>query len=242
VSVSFEDGDPDKPLITGSLYANEHKPAAAPNSKPYRSIIKTGAEKDANRITLDDTPGSERLELQAIKDLNINVGGNLDINVEDDITIHANKVTVIIRKNIKLKAGGSIVNLTLKSINQTAGTDITNFAIGGVINLAVGLVTNLAGKTLTNTAILSVENTSAGGIKETAKTLLANTAINAVAFVGPKVENQGNLAMTNISKGGIINDAKDVKTDTLFQKVKIKEGSITETGGFNIKGLLSKIN
>lgn len=241
VTVCYEDGNPEKPLITGSVYSNSRKPPASANAKPCKSFIKTGSESDANYVTFNDTPGSENLEINAKKDLNITVGRDLDIEVEDDVNIQAKKVNVIIRKNIQLHAGGSIVNLSLKSINNTAGADINKMALGGIINMAGGIVTNLAGCSLTNTAILSVENTSANGIQGKADTLYANTALNAVGHMGPTVENEASLAMSNISKGGIINDAKNVKTETLFQKVKVRENSITETDGFNIKGLMSKL-
>ncbi|MCG8335234.1 MAG: type VI secretion system tip protein VgrG [Proteobacteria bacterium] len=242
VTVSYENGNPDKPLITGSVYSNDRKPPKAASSKPYKSYIKTGSESDANYITFNDTPGSENFEINAKKDFNIVVGRDLDIEVEDDITLQVKKVNIIIRKDIKVQAGGSIINLTLKNANNTAGSNINNMALGGIINVAGGVVTNLAGCTLTNTAIFSVENTSAAAINGKAATLFANTALNAVGSSGPKVENDAGLAMTNISKGGILNDAKGVKTETLFQKVKVKENSITETGKFNIKGLMSKIN
>lgn len=242
VTVSYENGNPERPLITGSVYSNDRKPPKPASSKPYKSYIKTGSESDANAMALNDTPGSENLEIQAKKDLNIVVGRNLDIDVKDDITVQAKKVNIIIRKDITVQAGGSIINLAQKNINNTAGSNITNMALGGIINSAGGVVTNLAGCTLTNTAIGPVENSSAAALNGKAATLFANTALNAVGHSGPKVKNDAGLAMTNVSKGGILNDSKDVTTETLFQKVSVKENSITETGQVTIKGLMSKIN
>jgi len=242
VTVVYENGDPEKPIITGSVYSNERTPPTTANSKPYVSTIKSSSDSDSNEICFDDSPGSQSLDLQAKKDLNVTVGGNLTVKVKDNIYVQAKKVNIIVRKNIKVRAGGNIVNLTLSSINNTAGRSISNMALGGVVDIAGGLINNMAGCSVTNTAILAVDNEAGAGIKGNADTLLANTALRAVGNTGKKVENDAKLAMTNISNGGIINDAQKVQTETLFQIQKVKETSTNETKSFNIKGLLSKIN
>ena len=243
VIVSFEDGDPDKPLIIGSVYSRQNPTSDSPDSKPFAGIIKSDGDSDSNRITFEDKSGSAKLEINAKKDLNFEVGRNLNIIVEDDIIIRENNEFINITKDIKNKAGGNIISATAGPIVNTAGLNISSMALGGVINIAGGMVSNKAGGTLTNTAVLSVENKAGGALVQMAGSILANTSTDSILYSGEKVCYDGSLAVINISLADIINNAgEEIKQKTMLHKVKIDESSETETGDYNIKALLPKEN
>jgi type VI secretion system secreted protein VgrG len=96
VVVSFLEGDPDRPLITGSLYnADQTVPYALPDFQT-KSTIKSNSTKGSagfNEIRLDDTKGSEDIFIHAEKNLDIrvkndeykNVLNNLSLNVTKDV-------------------------------------------------------------------------------------------------------------------------------------------------------------
>ena len=84
VVVDFLEGDPDCPLITGSVYNGAQKPPwALPANKTQsgiltRSSMKGAANANANTLRFEDKKGSEQLFLHAEK--------NQDIEVENDET------------------------------------------------------------------------------------------------------------------------------------------------------------
>ncbi len=76
VIVGFLDGDPDRPIVVGSVYNSEMMPPFALPSKKTQSGIKTrsskqGGEDNANILRLDDTKGSEEYYVQAEKDMKV---------------------------------------------------------------------------------------------------------------------------------------------------------------------------
>ena len=96
VVVSFLEGDPDRPLITGSVYnADQTVPYALPDFQT-KSTIKSNSSKGSagfNEIRLDDTKGSEDIFIHAEKNVDIrvkndeykNVLNNLSLTVEKDV-------------------------------------------------------------------------------------------------------------------------------------------------------------
>ncbi len=267
VVVSYEDGNPEKPLILGGVYSSNRRTPnmegpgslmdtildmagvgggesySSPVSQLFTGSIKSDEDKDSNRMTFNDQKGSENLEINAKKDLNIDVGRDLNIEVEDDVFIFANQENIDAKENVKSQAGGSIINGTLTAMVNTAGRDISHMALAGIINVAGGIISNMAGATITNTAILSVKNQASGPLKQEAATLLANTSLGAVLNMADNISQEGDLAVTNISLADIMNNAtKEIQTKSLFQKVKTDKEATTDTGNYVIKGLLPKIN
>ncbi len=81
VVVSFLEGDPDRPLITGVVYnADQMPPYALPDNKTQSGLktrsSKSGDESNFNEIRLEDKKGSEQILIHAEK--------NQDIEVESD--------------------------------------------------------------------------------------------------------------------------------------------------------------
>ncbi len=79
VIVSFLEGDPDAPLVTGCVYnATQTVPYALPDNGT-RSTIKTSSSKGGNgfnEIRFEDKAGSEEVFVQAQKDMNLSVLNN----------------------------------------------------------------------------------------------------------------------------------------------------------------------
>ncbi len=73
VVVSFEEGDPDRPLITGRVYNGKNKPPYKLPDHVTRSALKTrstkgGGEATFNEIRFEDEKGAEHLFVHAEKD------------------------------------------------------------------------------------------------------------------------------------------------------------------------------
>ncbi|MBP6985813.1 MAG: type VI secretion system tip protein VgrG [Alphaproteobacteria bacterium] len=87
VVVTFLDGDPDQPLITGSVYNGEMKAPYLPD-QPTISTIKSNSTKDAdgyNELRFQDLAENEEIYLHAQKDLNEDVINNHTETIERGI-------------------------------------------------------------------------------------------------------------------------------------------------------------
>ncbi|UPG84773.1 type VI secretion system tip protein VgrG [Luteibacter aegosomatis] len=73
VVVGFLEGDPDRPLVIGSVYNRDHMPPyALPDEKARSGIVSRslgGGAGEANEFRFDDSPGKEELYLHAQRDL-----------------------------------------------------------------------------------------------------------------------------------------------------------------------------
>ena len=85
VVVAFENGNPDKPFVTGVLYHHEHLPPFA-KDKGLRSGFRSrsskgGGTQNYNELSFYDKKGSEEVFMQAEKDHNINIKNDQSIKI-----------------------------------------------------------------------------------------------------------------------------------------------------------------
>jgi type VI secretion system secreted protein VgrG len=174
VIVDFLEGDPDQPLITGSVYNKENMPPyALPDNQTQTGIktrsTKSGDKNKYNELRFEDKTGDEEIYFHAQRDFKRVVENNdtLEIGLEtkDDgdqtITIHNDRSVTLkegndkldVKKTIDIKAGDELAitvgqsKLTMKSDGtiELKGSKIT---IEGQQSLdATGLMTKVEGKT-----------------------------------------------------------------------------------------------
>lgn len=109
VIVTFLDGDPDRPIVTGTVYNGANKPVY---SSKTQSGIKTRSTKGAsaenfNELRFEDLKGSEQIFIHAEK--------NLDTEVENDET---HTVDHDRTKTVKHDENSTIENDRNKSVNN----------------------------------------------------------------------------------------------------------------------------
>lgn len=90
VIVSFLDGDPDRPIVTGSVYNEKNKPVYPSKTQ---SGIKTRSTKGAgpanfNELRFEDKKGSEQIYVHAEKDYDTQVEHDQTLTVDNDRTKH----------------------------------------------------------------------------------------------------------------------------------------------------------
>lgn len=88
VIVNFLDGDPDRPLVTGSVYNGRNRPTYPSKTQ---SGIKTRSTKDAtpqnyNELRFEDKKGDEQILIHAEKDFDTEVEHDQTLTVDNDRT------------------------------------------------------------------------------------------------------------------------------------------------------------
>ena len=170
VIVSFLDGNPDRPLITGGVYnAQQVVPYTLPDNQT-RSTFKTNSSKGgsgSNELCFEDKAGSEEIFMQAQKDLTVSVLNNSSLTVAGTRSLsvtgnetHDNKAdyTSTVSGNFKSTVSGNFTlkvdgNLSIEasgSVSIKSGTDFTNQAGTSLTNKSGTDLTNQAGTSLTN--------------------------------------------------------------------------------------------
>ncbi|BDH44616.1 hypothetical protein TUM12370_06600 [Salmonella enterica subsp. enterica serovar Choleraesuis] len=193
VIVSFIDGDPDKPLITGCVYNGANAVPYALPANQMQSGIKTQSEKGFNELRFDDNNDAELLAMQAQKDFQLTVLNdatttvqhNEIINVKNDSTriVEDGDETVTVKKGnrtVKIEAGSDVLEVKDKRTvtvkgdqehlidgNQTHkvnGNYILN--VDGNLTIKVsGTLTLDSGKTLTVKSGQDVKTSAASAYK-----------------------------------------------------------------------------
>ncbi|MEO8080493.1 MAG: type VI secretion system tip protein TssI/VgrG [Caldimonas sp.] len=134
VVVSFLEGNPDRPLITGSVYNGDNKPAYALPAQATVSGIRSrsssgGGADNFNELRFDDKTGSEYVWLQAEKDFHR--------YVKHDATDEVGRnQQVEIGKNHTASVGEAFDMKIGKAASLEIGTDASAKVLGD-LNLAV---------------------------------------------------------------------------------------------------------
>lgn len=237
VVVNFEDGNPDKPLIIGSVYSRHNPPPLQPAGNPFSSTIRNSSDRDSNQLAFYDSPSQENLEIVAKKDMNIDVSNDCNIDAVNNINIKARSVFIVTKDTINVVAGNNIenmslatiINLGLAAIMNTACANILDLALGIVYNKSGGLYSQLAGGIIANTSALGIVQASDNLIESTSQALLLNTASSVINSGSENVKTKAGLAILN-SASEKINNESDKKTN------KISLVSMSEAKNADVKG------
>ena len=213
VVVSFLEGNPDRPLITGSVYnAAQLVPYGLPDNQT-RSTVKSDSSKGSggfNEIRFEDKKDSEEVFVQAQKDMNVSV-------LNDQTVTVANARTVTIQKaddTLKVEKGNRTIEIAGKEARTVKGE-----------------------RTLTITGNETHDNSA--GITYTVKddvslTIGGKLTVTVTGDVALKVT--GNLAIQ--STGTLSEKATGAITTESAQNITVKAGiNLTQEAGV---GLTSK--
>ena len=126
VIISFLDGAPDRPIVTGSVYNGNNKP---PYASKTQSGIKThstkaGGADNYNEIRFDDKKASEQVYIQAEKNLDTYVKNNESIKVgNDQFIMVANNRDKSVEKNENINIGNNRTTTINKDESITVQKD-----------------------------------------------------------------------------------------------------------------------
>ena len=152
VLVSFLEGDPDRPVITGRVYNGVNE---IPYSTPTQGGIKTrstpeGSAENYNEIRFEDEKDNEELYVQAEKNLSVYVKNDKSEIVDANVSLEVGKERAEkIGENRTLSVGGDKTESVSKNKNVSVTENLTE-AIDGKANVTIGKEKTLSvGKKLT---------------------------------------------------------------------------------------------
>ena len=172
VVVSFLDGNPDRPLIIGSVYnADNMPPYSLPDNKTQSGVKSRshqgGGSEDYNEIRFEDRKGAEQVLVHAQKDLREESEHDHDVQVGRNYTLTAGN-------QIRLVTG--LASITMKSSGEI---DIqgTNLTINGEMN--VSLMSGIAME-INSKANLNMSSIAAMEILSEADCLIQSTNLQLI--------------------------------------------------------------
>jgi type VI secretion system secreted protein VgrG len=149
VVVSFIDGDPDRPLVTGCVYNGDNAAPAMLPLQATKSVIRTRSVPFGtgyNELSFEDAIGMERVYLRAERDLSelvqndheARVGGNEIVTVGG---VQTNMVgfdqQVSVGRHYRHAVGGDRQEMTERNVRRTAGGSVDE-SVYGTYSLLVG--------------------------------------------------------------------------------------------------------
>ena len=217
VIVSYVDGDPDRPLVTGSVYNQSSTLPYAQPSMQTRSTIMSRSSKGGsagNEIRMEDKTGSEELYLHAQKDMNVSIENALATTViagNETHTVQKGDRTVDVQKgnethNVKgtraLDVTGDETHTNHAKFTHNVTGDYTLKVSGNLTIDVSGSITFKSGTSLTAQAGTALSNQAGTTLENKAGTTLTiqGLEVQAKASATATVDGGGMLAL----KGGLV--------------------------------------
>ena len=228
VLVSYLDGDPDRPLVTGSVYNAEHAtPVALPAKSSQSTILSRSTKKGAagNEMRFEDKKDAEELFLHAQKDMLVEIENDLTTTV-----IAGNEAHTVKKGNrtVKVDTGNEIHSVkgtrALEITGDETHTNKANFTQKVTGNYELKVTGNL---------VIDVTGTI---MIKSAQTVDIKAGTNLTSKAGANLTNDAGAMLTN--KGG----AKMSNEAPLIDSKASGMHSVEAGGILTLKGALVKIN
>ncbi len=246
VVVTFIDGDPDRPLVTGCVYNEAFMPPYSPKDDPQYMTIKSKTFEDAsgfNEMRFSDDPGKEEIYTHAQYDMNtvIEHSRQEDINTGDDtLIIHEGNKTIHQMgsgttylteidngdRTTKLSNGNLLFDVT-GTITLKATSDITIQTPTNVIINAGQNVQVQGGQNIESQAGMNMTNMAGQNIESTA-------GMNIMGTAGQNVENTGGMNVVTTGGQNVATTAGENVATTAGMNVQLTAGmNLMASAGLN---------
>lgn len=215
VVVAYLNGDPDRPLVTGSVYNGDNSTPVTLPANSTQSTIKTLSSKKGvagNEIRFEDKKDSEELYLHAQKDYKVEIENDMTTTLKAGSEVHTVEKG---SRTVSIKAGDEVHSNEKKFSHTVKGDYILkidgklSIVVGGAIEIKSDASISLnAGSKFTAEASQSVAIKAGTTLASNAGTSLVNKAGTSLTNqAGTDLINKASLQLSN--KAAIINSKAD---------------------------------
>jgi len=216
VAVTFIDGDPDRPVVTGCLYNGQNPPPYPLPDDKTKSTIKSESSPGGggfNELRFEDAAGAEEIYIHAQKDFNEVVLNNHNTRVGNNQTnkVKVNQTQVVngnqkenVDGNQEMTVGGDRTVHVMGDFDETVDGTETRTVTGDVTESFAANETRDIAADQTETIGGSVTHTITGSQTDTITGALDQTIVGGVTVTTPAtydVTAAGGITMT--AAGGI---------------------------------------
>ena len=239
VIVSFLEGDPDRPLVTGCVYNSGAMPPYALPEHQSRSTFKTNSSKDGggfNELRFEDKKGAEEIFVQAERDYNRVVKNNDTLKVGFEVAKKGDQ-TIDIKNNQAITIGAdqalTVGNDRTVSIGHDEKVEVKN---NQAIKVKVDQTLDVGAKQ--TVSVGSDQATTVGGKQQVdiGSTLVIEAGTSILLKVG------GSSIKIEAAKITIKSAEIEISADA---NAKLKAGAMMEVKAgaiMTVEGALVKIN
>jgi type VI secretion system secreted protein VgrG len=268
VIVEFIDGDPDRPIITGSVYHGNNMPPYQLPSEKTKSTIKSDSSKGgggSTELRFEDKKGEEEIFLHGQKDWTIAIENNKNQTVGHDETlsvgnnrtksvgadqserIGANKIVAVgsnhsetIGANMNQNVGTAKAETigAAKALTVGAGYQVT---VGAAMNETVGgaKAEEIGGAKSVNVGVNSSENIGSDKSVDAGKNISESAGKDVSITAGKKMSlSSGDDFSVSGKKNGVI-EISDQLTIKVGKKASI---TLKKNGDISLRGVKININ
>jgi type VI secretion system secreted protein VgrG len=226
VVVTFLDGDPDRPLITGCVYNGDNPVPYTLPDEQTKTVLKSNSSEGGggfNEVTLEDKKGSEQIYVHAQKDLVVDVLNNQTVTVTQDRSVtlskgndtltisEGNRTSAISKGNEThsvqgtrgLTVTGAETHTNKANFSQTVSGNFTLSVDGDITIKASGALTLQSGTGMTvkaGTSFAASGGTTAAVKAGTGLTLQGGTTFELQGSASGTINGGGMLS----AKGGMV--------------------------------------
>ncbi len=224
VLVDFLEGDPDRPIVIGSVYNNNHMPPFDLPKEKNQSGFKSDTTKGGggkNSIVFDDTKGVEKLTIHSQYDMSSTVKHDRSTTIEtgnDTLAVQAGTKSTTVKGDTSLtvEAGSRTVNVT----GGKYSADVNGGDFSAVASAAVVLHGKGAGAQMTG---------DASGVKITGNG--QGVEVTGNGGTGVKVDGTPNFEATGAAEAKVMSPLVKIG-DTI---IEVKGSMVTVDGSTFVK-------
>jgi type VI secretion system secreted protein VgrG len=226
VIVSFLEGNPDRPIVTGCVYnAEQTVPYTLPDEQT-KSTVKSNSSKGGNgfnELRFEDKAGSEEVFFQAQKDMNVKVLNDQTITITNNrtVTVQQKDETLTVsqgNRTISVSTGnethtvqgtrsvtvtGNVTHTDKADFSRTVSGNYTLKVSGNLTIDVTGSITLKAGTSFSNQAGTSFSNQAGTSLENKAGTTMNNEAQISLTNKGGASQTVDGGGMLTL-KGGLV--------------------------------------
>jgi type VI secretion system secreted protein VgrG len=160
VLVSFLEGDPDRPIITGRVYNGGAMPPFELPAKAMVSGTKTESTPGGggyNEFSMDDTKGDEKIVVHGQRDM--------ETTIEHDqrLTVHNNRTSTIDMDDLEVVGNNQTINVGVNQVTNIGGSSADTIAVAKALSIGAGYQISVGAAM--NETVVGLKAEEVGGMK-----------------------------------------------------------------------------